>query len=198
MTIPDRAAALDLQHRTGWPADLTVLLEKYPREVWPAHDNLGQTARFWLQRHTTFRELGGMLQNATTEFREGLLPARQFGAFFAPRLQFFLEQLEAHHHVEDAHYFPVFRAAETRLVRGFDVLEGDHEHIHRDIQAVIDAANGLLRQMDSDADARLTATDTYAGTSGRLLKSLLRHLDDEEDLIIPVILDRGEGALFAR
>ena len=174
-----------------------MLLEKYPRQVWPTHANLGETAKFWLGRHNMFRELGAMLGKATTDFREGAMPAEAFRPFFAPRLQFFLEQLEGHHHVEDAHYFPVFRAAEARLVRGFDVLEGDHEEIHREIMQVVDAANGLLRRLESDADARLAATEDYAGASDRLLNSLLRHLDDEEDLIIPVILDRGEGQLFS-
>jgi hypothetical protein len=28
-----------------------------------------------------------------------------------------------------------------------------------------------------------------------LLKRLLRHLDDEEDLVVPLILDRGEQTL---
>ena len=188
---------LDLNQRSGWPPDLRMLLEKYPREVWPGHANLGETAKFWLGRHNMFRELGGMLGKATADFREGTMSPENFRPFFAPRLQFFLQQLEGHHQVEDLHYFPVFRAAETRLVRGFDVLEGDHEEIHREIGAVVDAANGLLQRMESDADARRTATDVYATTSDRQLKSLLRHLDDEEDLIIPVILDRGEAQLFS-
>jgi hypothetical protein len=37
--------------------------------------------------------------------------------------------------------------------------------------------------------------DDYADASGLLLKGLVRHLDDEEDLIVPLILDRGEDAL---
>ena len=40
------------------------------------------------------------------------------------------------------------------------------------------------------------ATDLYADASERLLKFLVRHLDDEEDLIMPVILDQGERKLF--
>jgi hypothetical protein len=62
---------------------------------------------------------------------------------------------------------------------------------------VVDSANALLRSNASDSDARQAATDRYAGSSERLLKSLLRHLDDEEDLIVPVILDRGERELFS-
>jgi iron-sulfur cluster repair protein YtfE (RIC family) len=187
---------LQLPNRQGWPPELRVLLEKYPREVWPTHANLGQTAQFWLGRHNMFRELGAMLGKATADFREGTLPADAFRPFFAPRLRFFLQELEGHHHIEDAHYFPVFRAAEPRLIRGFDVLEGDHDEIHREIGAVVDSANALLQRMASGPDDRRTATDQYAATSDRLLKSLLRHLVDEEDLIIPVILDRSEAALF--
>jgi hypothetical protein len=37
--------------------------------------------------------------------------------------------------------------------------------------------------------------DDYAQASGGLLKGLIRHLDDEEDLIVPLILERGEVAL---
>ena len=188
---------LELEYQSGWPEDLRILLEKYPREVWQGHRNLGETARFWLDRHNMFRELGGVLQNATSEFREGKLEGNAFRGFVAPRLQFFLQSLEEHHHIEDMHYFPVFRAAETRLIRGFDVLENDHTVIHREIAGVVDSANGLLRSMESVADARRVATDLYAGSSEQLLQSLLRHLDDEEDLIVPVILDRGEQELFS-
>jgi len=37
---------LDLDRRTGWPADLRVLLDQYPRESWPGHPNLGALCRF--------------------------------------------------------------------------------------------------------------------------------------------------------
>jgi hypothetical protein len=187
---------LDLENRSGWPPDLTILLQKYPREIWPGHANLGETARFWLERHRRFRALGGTLGAAMAQFREGTLSADRFASLFAPRLQVFLSELEGHHHVEDLYYFPVFRMAEKRLVRGFDVLEGDHATIHAAILAVVDAANELLRRVDGDPDSRRTATGAYSDASDRLLGSLLRHLDDEEDLIVPVILDRGEGALF--
>jgi len=173
-----------------------MLIEAFPREVWMAHANLGATARFWLERHNGFRQLGAMLQQATGDFREGNLSPPEFRRFFAPRLQFFLESLEGHHHIEDHHYFPVFRAAESRLARGFDVLEGDHEAIHANIMQMVDSANRLLATMERDDDARRAATDAYAATGDRLIAGLMRHLDDEEDLIVPVILDQGERKLF--
>lgn len=183
---------LALDTRLGWPADLRVLLDRYPRDVWPTHPNLGATARFWLQRHDMFRELGGALGAATTAFREGRIPAEAFRGWFAPRLQFFLGELDGHHRIEDHAYFPLFRAADARLVRGFDVLEGDHEHIHHRLELVAERANVFLRTDAADTDAIRRAADAYADAGDALLGGLLRHLLDEEDLIVPMILDRGE------
>jgi hypothetical protein len=47
----------------------------------------------------------------------------------------------------------------------------------------------------NNADVSRTTGDAYATASGRLIGQLRRHLADEEDLIIPLILDRGEAAL---
>jgi hemerythrin-like domain-containing protein len=186
---------LDLARRSGWPEDLRVLVSRYPREQWAGHANLGEMARFWLSRHAMFRELTAMIRQIETEFRAGRLPAAQFAGAFVPRLQFLLSQLEVHHQIEDYHYFPIFRAADARLARGFDVLEGDHHAIHADMAATAETANALLRALSSDADALRRCGDDYTAASAALLKGLIRHLDDEEDLIVPLILDRGEAAL---
>ncbi len=152
-------------------------------------------ARFWLSRHDMFRELAGMIQEIETQFRAGALPAEQFPRVFVPRLQFMLSQLDLHHQIEDFHHFPLFRAADERLARGFDVLEGDHHAIHTDMEKTADTANALLRALGGDGDTLRRHGDDYADASGALIKGLLRHLDDEEDLVVPLILDRGEQAL---
>lgn len=186
---------LDLDTRPGLPDDLRFLLERYPREQWQGHANLGQMARFWLQRHNMFRELGGALKDATHELRAGAMPPREFQQWFAPRLQFFLQQLNEHHHVEDFHYFPIFRAAEARLLTGFEVLEKDHETLHAGIMQSVDSANDFLKNLQADNDRLRVAADGYADVNDRLLRQMLRHLDDEEELIIPLILDRSEQKL---
>jgi hemerythrin-like domain-containing protein len=188
-------AALALDSREGWPADLRLLIDRYPREVWQGHANLGAMAQFWLSRHDMFRDIALALEEATAAFRNGTATAQDFRAWFPPRLQFFLQQLNAHHQVEDLHYFPVFQAAEARLARGFDVLEADHDTIHRSIDATVMAANTFLRAAVNDADALRSSGDTYMGASARLIRQLNAHLGDEEDLIVPLILDRGEAAL---
>jgi hypothetical protein len=186
---------LDLDRRTGWPAELRALAERYPREAWPHHANLGMLARLWRDRHDMFRLLGGALAAATAELREGRAAADAFRPWFVPRLQFFLAQLEGHHQVEDLHYLPLIRVADPRLTRGFDVLEKDHEMLDARLHAVADAANAFLRAGDGDADRLRAAADVYAARSERLLTLLIRHLEDEEDLIVPLILDRTEGGL---
>ena len=173
-----------------------MLLDRYPREVWPGHQNLGEMACFWLDRHESFRRLGAALQNATADFREGALAPDRFRRSFAPRLQLFLQSLEGHHQIEDHHFFPVFRAAEKRLQRGFEVLEQDHETIHEAIVTAVETANALLTAIDGDVDVLRRASEGYAEASDRLIARLHRHLGDEEDLIVPVILDQGERTLF--
>jgi iron-sulfur cluster repair protein YtfE (RIC family) len=127
------------------------------------------------------------------------MPTAEFPRQLVPRLQFLLSQLGAHHQIEDLHYFPIFRAAEERLARGFDVLEGDHHAIHADMAATAETANAMLRELSTnlggEADTLRRGGDDYAQASGALIKGLIRHLDDEEDLIVPLILDRGEQAL---
>ncbi|MGA6937947.1 MAG: hypothetical protein WB041_21560, partial [Pseudolabrys sp.] len=75
---------LALARRTGWPEDLRVLLERYPRERWEAHANLGEMARFWLSRHAMFRELSRAIEQVTEQFRAGNLPPAEFARQFAP------------------------------------------------------------------------------------------------------------------
>ena len=188
-------STLSLDVRTGWPAELRLLIERYPREVWPGHANLGAMAQFWLQRHDMFREIGATLERATLAFRDGTATAQDFRTWFPHRLQFFLQQLNAHHQIEDLHYFPVFQAAESRLARGFDVLEGDHRAIHRSIERTVETANAFLRTPLNDPEPLRKAGEAYAAAGDALLRQLRQHLGDEEDLIIPLILDRGETAL---
>lgn len=190
--------ALDLARRKGWPQDMCELLQRYPREQWQGHANLGEMATFWLQRHVMFRELAGMVERIADGFRGGALTASRFPQLFVPRLQFLLQQLDVHHQIEDYHYFPIFRAADDRLARGFDVLEEDHHAIHAGIAETAETANALLRALQGDGDTLRRCSDDYAAKSGHLICFLMRHLDDEEDLIVPLILDRGEAALGVR
>src|SRR5215813_13884224 len=183
---PAEVEVLGLARRSGWPDDLRVLAARYPREQWETHANLGEMARFWLSRHVMFRELSGAIAQVTEQFRAGGLQPQEFARQFVPRLQFMLDQLNVHHQIEDLHYFPIFQAADARLARGFEVLEGDHHHIHGDMARTAETANALLQALGGDGNRLQRCGDDYADASAALLKGLIRHLDDEEDLIVPL------------
>jgi predicted component of type VI protein secretion system len=193
--MTDLANIHHLEARAGLPEDLRWLVEKYPREDWRAHDNAHGMASMWLQRHEMFRELGGALSGGIGDYREGRLDAPEFANWFAPRLNFFLGNLDGHHNVEDQHYFPAFANAEKRLKRGFDILDADHHLIHEALERNAETANAFLRALQESEDKQRFAADAYADENARLVAMLTRHLDDEEDLIIPLILDRGDRAL---
>ncbi|KFB10100.1 hemerythrin domain-containing protein [Nitratireductor basaltis] len=186
---------LTLNERTVLPSDLRYLIDKYPREVWQGHENLGEMARFWLQRHDMFRELSAMLRSSLVDFREDRLDVEAFAGFFAPRLRFFLQQLHGHHQIEDMHYFPIFMEAEKGLKKGFDILENDHEVIHDALERNHEKGRAFLQVLHENGSRRRFAADEYAKENDDLILMLTRHLADEEDLIVPVILDRGEAAL---
>jgi hypothetical protein len=186
---------LNLERRHGLPEDLRFLAAKYPREEWRGHANIVGMAQFWLQRHDMFRELGDMLTGGIADYRQGRLTAPEFARWFAPRLNHFLGNLDGHHNVEDQHYFPVFAKAEKRLKRGFDILDADHHTIHEGLERNAETANAFLRTLQESEDLQRFAADAYADENARLVAMLTRHLADEEDLIIPLILDRGDAGL---
>ena len=210
-TMKPHDAALALGVRQGLPVALRVLADKYPRDMWAGHSNIGEMARFWLQRHDMFREIGGILRHCMDAYRAGEADAAAFQGQLIRPLQFFLTELNSHHQVEDYHYFPHFRAADARLSPGFAILDADHHAIHDSIEQTVAAANAMLKAFSTQqagssllsasgapiqktSDTFRKAVDDYAHVSERLIAQAVAHLIDEEDLIIPLILERGEEA----
>uniref|UniRef100_UPI0035CC7774 hemerythrin domain-containing protein n=1 Tax=uncultured Sphingomonas sp. TaxID=158754 RepID=UPI0035CC7774 len=192
MTI---AAALLLPDRVGIPDAIAYLRAAYPAPQWRAHRNYGELTAFWLHVHASLRTQGAQLRQTTDMFRDGQIDADGFQRAFVPRFNHFLQHLTGHHQIEDHAYFPKFRALDARMVAGFDLLENDHEIIHAALLATVEQARALLAALPQAGDARRRAADVYAATSARLSDLLSRHLADEEDLVIPAMLEHGERSV---
>ena len=186
LDLASRAASAD-----KLPDDFIWLLPHYPRDGWMAHANMGGHTRFWLSLHRSFRRAATHVERLNAEWREGRIPTDAFRQAMAPAMQRFLGALEHHHQMEDHVFFPKFIAAERRIARGIDLLETDHHAIDATIHETVAAANALLGH---EGDARREG-EAYALRSEALTSLMRRHLDDEEEIVMPLILDRGEAAL---
>ena len=182
-----------LLNRSGLPEDLKVLYAKYPREDWSTVHTLGDMGAFWISRHDMFREFGRLLGSGLDDLREGRVADGRFARWFAPRLNHFLGDLEGHHQIEDFQYFPLFAAADARLAHGFELLEEDHHLIHRLLERNAEAADVFHRDLLSGSADMPYSRDAYAAEADILVTGLMRHLEDEEDLLIPLLLDQGEA-----
>lgn len=182
-----------LDARDALPDALAVLLADYPRAGWEADPGFDGLVRFWLDRHLMFRRLLDMLRNEA----EARVDRAMDPAHYAQRLGrlggMFVQELHGHHMIEDHHYFPVLATRDARIERGFELLDADHHAIDALLNRFTESANGVLRAPD-DAAGR-EATTEFLQAVGRAETLLDRHLTDEEELIVPVILKYGTAGL---
>jgi iron-sulfur cluster repair protein YtfE (RIC family) len=174
---------------------LLFLARKHPREGWDASPKLGDLGRFWLQRHEAFRKLDALIREATDAAASRAVDENDYRRWLARHVNMMLGQLEEHHHVEDHHYFPVFRRAEPLLGKGFDLLDNDHGQLHEAIEGIADLTNVFLRAKPDDVTAH-DALQRFRDGHRKLGAHLVAHLDDEEDLIIPLLIERGEDGVL--
>ncbi|MGX1097767.1 hemerythrin domain-containing protein [Amorphus sp. MBR-141] len=184
----------DLEARSGLPDALRVLLEKYPREGWAGGTPMGGLTQFWLERHLMFRQLLTQLGEDGRALVDAGIAPEEYGKRLSRFGGFLVNQLHEHHHVEDAHYFPLLAAKEPRLAAGFELLDRDHVALDGHLTTFTNEANALL--------GALQASAVTGGEDGRLVETLARlegfldrHLTDEEEIVIPVLLEHGEGSL---
>lgn len=173
-------------------AQMRALLERFPRSEWRREH--ASEAAFWLEIHDGFRHGCATLGELGDDYRRGRLAAAGLAARAAPMLRGFIAHLSGHHRIEDDHYFPTFRSAEPRLARAFDALAADHETLQHDIDttlAALDALTAAVRHETSGAAAAQAAAERYVRASALLFDRLCRHLSDEENLVVPLLLARG-------
>ena len=189
------ANSFSLDNRDGLPQDLLQLCVKYPRESWDKHPNLGERVQFWLSRHEMFREIIMMLEDCCQKLGNNLIDVEEFPQWFIPRLSFLLNHLDLHHKVEELHLFPIFAAAEPKLIHGFSILESDHQSIHLSADDLKIELEKLFNFKNIPGDEVKRTSENSTKKFVTLSKGLISHLHDEEDLIVPIVLDHSEEKL---
>lgn len=187
--------SLLLTTRASVPSEIAYLRSRFPVDGWRGHPNYGQLTAFWLHVHETLRVGDAHLQRALEAFRMDPSDPGGFGRRFAPRLAGFHQHLDAHHRIEDQAYFPKFRAIDPRMAMAFDMLESDHAVIHGCIERSLRSAGHLLASLAAGGDPVRLAADAHAHDAGRLSALLLRHLADEEEIVVPAMLEFGERSV---
>ncbi len=180
----------------AWPPHLKFLLERHPRATWPTAGS--SSAAFWLEVHEHLRRDAAGLELAADDYARRRSSAAQLAVIAAPRLRGLVARMHGHHQIEDTLYFPAFRRTEPRLRTGFDRLEREHASLNLGVDAALAALAELraaAERATEPATLRLGA-ERYVAAAAALCSGLLRHLEDEENLVVPLMIElarRGHG-----
>lgn len=188
---------LKLGIRDGLPDELLFLARKHPRGGWKGTPGLAGTGEFWLANHDFFRSVTGRIAAVLDRLRENGEMTYDSTPALNQYIGRLLSGLDAHHNVEDHHYFPAFQRAEPRLLRAFEILDADHDVIHHAIDELAAAAQDGLSRL-GHAEGVMTsdqkfAVEALAEVTARFRPILRQHLADEEDIVIPLILERARA-----
>ena len=173
---------------TTLPEEMRFLLKSYPRDSWDAHPGFKDKTRQWLGAHQNFRMLAERVRLDT----ELLLDKEMEMDDHAARLSFLggrlVGHLHGHHSWEDHSYFPELSAADPRFDAGLEILEKDHEALDGLLDGFTNTSNRVIKLIQLDeAQARSEARAIHQMAVN--IETLLeRHLADEEDLAVPIIL----------
>lgn len=184
------ADADHLHSRARLPEVFAWLEREHPRAEWPVL-KLHASARFWLERHAWFRRTHAGLVEDGRRWRTGGGDPLGYARATLPALSAFLQHLDGHHRVESEHYFPAMALQEPRMQAGFALLDRDHDAIHQVLADLAEAAVALNRSFaarwgEAEAAEGLAKVIEAAG------RPLTRHLDDEEDVVVPMLTRYGD------
>lgn len=171
-------------------------MEEYPREAWESADTFSGLIKFWLDRHLMFRRLMSIMTSETEAVLDKSMDPQRFGANFSRYGGMFFQDLHMHHTIEDTQYFPKLKDLDARITRGFDILDRDHHAIDGHLATFADDANAALRALQKGGDLPEPELDRLHKRLIRLDGFLDRHLVDEEELVVPVLLANPRTGLM--
>lgn len=171
---------------SSWYSLCDALLVR-PSEPSARHDDLVDR---WLQVHARFREIAASFLRSTRGWRRGTLSARAFHETVSPRLGWFIEVLEMHQRAESTVAFPMLARLDPARAERFEKLNDDHDRIQDEAARVKECLAVMTR---TKAELSLAA-DRLASAIEALVKVFVKHLWDEEEVIVPILLSAPRAA----
>jgi len=177
----------DIRH-DAMPSEMQSLLSTYPRDSWDGHPGFKDKTRQWLRAHEGFRYLSASIRKDTEAFLDKAMDVEDFAGRLAYRGNILIGNLHGHHAWEDHKYFPELSVADPRFDMGLEILEKDHA----DLDVVLDdftrVANRTIKLLQLDEVAAREEAGALHSTTETIEAFLARHLSDEEELAVPIIL----------
>ena len=174
--------------RNDMPEEMRFLLDRYPRDSWDAHPGFKDKTRHWLGAHQMFRRVAERIRLDTERYLDRDLAADDF----AGRLSYYggnlVGNLHGHHGWEDHSYFPELSVADPRFDAGLELLEQDHADLDKVLDGFVDGANRTIKLTHLDEGQARDAAGNVHETAKTIEAFLARHLADEEELAVPIIL----------
>ncbi|MGL1920594.1 MAG: hemerythrin domain-containing protein [Hyphomicrobiales bacterium] len=179
-----------VKKRDGLSPTIKKTLLESTREDWPKHRRYQGMAGFWLNIHRNLLQGTNQLADGF----ESLLdtpPSEIQDEINARKLQQMgnqvISHLHHHHEIEDHNYFPQFIQLYPNMEHAINLLDGDHKILDQALQDTQLALVDMMAQKPVDRDM----IAQVAKGSRALEKIITRHLWDEEEIIIPILLEHG-------
>ncbi len=183
-----------VEQRTCLSPVLRKSLFELPRERWALMPGFSGEPEFWTQIHEGLLSASATLaawseqalgENEPTRLHQIVPQIRSLGS----RL---IHHSHQHHHIEDDYFFPVFLKAHAQLKNPLDLLDSDHKVLGEVLDGLEKAVNDLtIRPEGNDAQKRnawLKQTEGLLHAAQRLDRLFIRHIGDEEEICIPIML----------
>jgi iron-sulfur cluster repair protein YtfE (RIC family) len=170
------------------PEAMRVLLQDYPRDSWDANPHFKQATQNWLGAHQMFRRLGKIVRTETERYLERNRDPEDFAARLSYYGDALVRNLHGHHGWEDHSYFPELSAADPRFDAGIEILEKDHEALDAVLDQFTQVANRTIKLIRLDPPSAHSEAGALHTVAETIEAFLARHLSDEEELAVPIIL----------
>ena len=189
--FPDyRTPAHNVLERPCLQAELRAALSglaQWPPNRWAEHpDYANGLARHWQEIHRAMVHNLGLVERTLRTLAEDRLSDAdrvRLAGEIAPIAKHSVDHLHGHHRLEDQSMFPQLLRAAPSLARPLNLLEADHIVLN----AVLGPFERALANLP-DANAPASAWDEVAKAGERVARVARRHIEDEEEIVIPAVL----------